>query len=131
MDINHITIIIGQYYISLYYSSSYEKLITERKYKGTPLIGLYSYKKHPPHIPNGQSHLHLYMKNNKLFAINKDGTAHDKSHGITIPKKVGEKLRIIFPDYKIPKNNIIEGYGMKLSGILIETYISKREDLNS
>jgi len=61
--------------------------------------------KHPPHIPDGQYHLHIYM--NKLFVINKDRTVHDRSHGFTIPRKVGDELTNIFPDYKIPRNFII------------------------
>jgi hypothetical protein len=56
----------------------------------------------------GQEHLHIYCRNNQIFALNKDGTAHDKSHGVTIPNKVAKALKTIFPNFNIPDNNLIE-----------------------
>ena len=57
--------------------------------------------------PN-KNHLHVYLKNNNLFAINRDGTAHDKSHGISIPRYVSDRIRSEYPDFIIPPNNFIE-----------------------
>ncbi len=85
-----------------------KKIITEAQYKGTPLVGTWSFQKHPPHGGQGEHHLELYNRNNKIFALNKSGTAHDKSHGIRIPNAVADALRKKFPDWTIPSNNLIE-----------------------
>jgi hypothetical protein len=81
--------------------------LNEAKHKGIPLSGQYSAQVHGPH-GYGQKHLHAYSKNNQLFAINWDGTAHDKSHGIFIPNKVAIAIAQRFPDLKLPNNNFIE-----------------------
>lgn len=82
--------------------------LEEAKYKGKPLISKYSAKEHSPHVKPNQHHLHVYAKNKYIFAINKDGTAHDGSHGIHIPNKVADALRVKFPDYTIPDDNFLE-----------------------
>ena len=82
--------------------------LEEAKHVGKPIGGTYSALKHPPHGGQGQYHLHLYCKNNKLFAINLDGTAHDQSHGIQIPEKVAKGIREHFPKFELPDNNLIE-----------------------
>ena len=72
------------------------------------LTGAYFYDKHQPHAPTGQYHLHVYLKNNEIFAINWDGTAHDQSHQKKIPGKVFTALKARFPKLVLPANRIIE-----------------------
>jgi hypothetical protein len=87
-----------------------EVLLRESRQRGAPLTGAYSVRKDQPHNPPpvGKYHLHVYQKNRELFAINFDGTAHDQSHGVQIPKKVADALRARFPKLEIPENNLIE-----------------------
>jgi len=72
------------------------------------LTGAYFYDKHQLHAPTGQYHLHVYLKNNEIFAINWDGSAHDQSHQTVIPGKVFKALKAKFPDMVLPINRIIE-----------------------
>jgi len=84
------------------------QFLLEAKHKGIPLKGPYSAQPHPAHSPAGQKHIHVFKKNNELFALNVDGTAHDQSHGIRIPNKVADRIAKDFPDFKLPPGNIIE-----------------------
>lgn len=81
--------------------------LNEANQKGKPLRGTYSAQVHSPH-GYGQKHLHVYSKQNQLFAINWDGTAHDQSHQTMIPNKVAAAIFQAFPDSKLPKDNFIE-----------------------
>lgn len=83
--------------------------VNEAKSKGLPLIGNFSYLKHPPHGFKGDYHLHVYNGNNEIFAINRNGSAHDGYHGVRIPNKVFAALISRFGDWKFPPNQIIEG----------------------
>lgn len=113
---------VKEYTIYLYLSSTREKdSIEEARHRGEPLGGPYSVRRDPPHS-GGQYHLHIYNKNKQLFAINKDGTAHDQSHGCRIPNKVANALRKKFPDYHIPNNNFIES--TSLAEVLIEKVLA-------
>ncbi len=86
-------------------------LLQEARHRGISLAGPYSVDKHSPHTSKNDYYLHVYLKNNQIFAINKDGTAHDCSHGCEIPRVAADSLRAMFPDYKFPDNNIIESSG--------------------
>ena len=86
-----------------------KSMINEAQHRGTPLVGTWSVQKHPPHGGQGEFHLELYNKNNKVFALNKSGTAHDKSHKVPIPNAVADALRKKFPNWTIPPDNLIEG----------------------
>ncbi len=95
--------------ISLYYrenEKSNSRILLEAMHKGTSIGGQYSVQKHSAHIPKTLSHYHVYKRNKKLFSINIDGTAHDRSHRISIPNKVADFLRQ--NGVKVPNNNIIE-----------------------
>lgn len=87
-------------------------LLQEAKHRGVPLDGPYSVIKHSPHTPKNDYHLHVFVKNNQIFAINKDGTAHDRSHGCQIPGVAADALRKMFPGFKFPENNLIESAGV-------------------
>jgi hypothetical protein len=67
----------------------------------------------PP--PAGQDHFHAYLKGKSLFSLNKDGSAHDGSHGIKMEKAYTEYVKAERPDWKLPPNHIIEG--MLLHGV--------------
>jgi hypothetical protein len=62
-------------------------MLQEAKHRGRPLYGPYSVQKDQPHSSVGQYHVHVYRKGNELFGLNFDGSAHDQSHGVTIPIK--------------------------------------------
>ncbi|HEV3098170.1 MAG TPA: hypothetical protein VGY75_00495 [Candidatus Udaeobacter sp.] len=86
-----------------------EATLDEARRRGEPLYGPYSVQDHEAHAQPGEDHLHVYWKNNQLFALNKGtGTAHDQSHGIKIPNKLAKALQQKFPDLKLPPNNFIE-----------------------
>jgi hypothetical protein len=82
--------------------------LKEARHKAISLKGPYLVYLDSPHIPQGQKHIHVYRKNNQIFAFNMDGSAHDKSHGVKIPKKVAKALSDIFPNFELPNGNIIE-----------------------
>lgn len=96
------------YVVHIWFDSEELQEINEAKYKGTPLSGSYSAQSHQAHSSVGQKHLHVYCKNNQLFSLNKDGSAHDQSHGVRIPNKVASAIEKQFPAFSLPKNNIIE-----------------------
>lgn len=82
--------------------------LNEAKQKGNiTLGGIYSAALHKV-PPPGKTHLHVFAKNNQLFAINIDGSAHDDSHKIQIPNKVANAIKNQFPDFILPPNNYIE-----------------------
>ena len=111
---------VEEYTVHIYFEDRDNgKFITEAQHRGVPLAGPYSVIKHKPHTDDGQYHLHLYHKHNQLFAINKDGTAHDKSHGYRIPNKVADALKKKFPEFVLPLDNIIESIN-GFTGIEIE-----------
>jgi hypothetical protein len=82
--------------------------LTEARYRGIPLGGQYSAQLHKSHGAAGQKHIHVYAKNNELFALNKDGSAHDASHQIRIPNKVAKAIQSTFPAITLPPGNFIE-----------------------
>ena len=116
---------VEEYTIYLYPSSIREKdRIEEARHRGKPLRGPYSVIDHPPRSDSGQKHLHVYCRNNEIFAINKDGTAHDQSHGCRIPNKAADALRSMYPDFCFPRDNFIESAGISYAGILIEQTVA-------
>lgn len=85
------------------------ELLLEAKSCGVPLIGTYSVKKHPPHVPGCDYHLHVYDSGNEIFAINQNGTAHDGYHGVRIPNKVYKELLNRYKSWNFPVDQMIEG----------------------
>lgn len=82
--------------------------VEDAKAKLLKLCGTYSVVKHKPHTEKGQYHLHVLKKGKDFFALNQDGTTHDHIHGITIPPKVAEALRSMYPKFVLPKNNFVK-----------------------
>jgi len=83
-------------------------MLTEAQHRGQPLAGPYRVIKHPARVARSQNHLHVYKKQNELFALNQDGTAHDRSHGVRIPNDVAAAIRRQYPDWIGPQNNVID-----------------------
>lgn len=113
---SQITIISGNVYFHIYMmhedaeqavkNCSERKILLEAK-QGQ--IGQYTYRIDPPHnSENGQQHVHVMLKGKELFALNRDGSAHDGWHGAEIPKKVYDKLPSLFPSLVLPSNRLIE-----------------------
>ena len=82
--------------------------LAEAQHRGFPIGGTYTAQLHKAHTPQSQDHLHIYSKKNQLLALNKDGSAHDRSHGTRTPNKVADALRQHYPDFVLPPDNIIE-----------------------
>lgn len=96
-------------YIVHFVCSMEDALLLESKLPGVPLGGPYSAVAHSGSTnTKTQDHLHIYKNRNKIFAINKDGTAHDASHGARIPSKVASAIKKCYPDVVLPADNIIE-----------------------
>jgi hypothetical protein len=75
-----------------------------------------------------KDHLHFFLNGKKLGAINRDGTAHDRSHGVRIPNHVADFIKTSYPDFQIPSNNIIESVDQtdeELTLFLIEENIRR------
>lgn len=49
-----------------------------------------------------------------IFAINRDGTAHNKSAGKTIPSSIFNILEQKFPDFKFPSNRLVQDMQNKI-----------------
>lgn len=75
---------------------------------------------HNAHIPNTQDHLHFRVKGTNIAAINKDGSAHDKSHGVTLQKWATDGAKRYYPDFHIPKDGLIESIFSDDAALLIE-----------
>ena len=105
---------VEEYIVHVWYKRTGHNLITEAKHKGLPLGGQYSAQLHKPPFTVGQQHIHVYANNNQLFALNKDGSAHDQSRGIRIPNKVAKAISNEFPDFILPSANIIESAPMAI-----------------
>lgn len=100
-----------------FYTSSDEtaigapKPLTESKHGN---VGQYTYRIDSPHDSvNGQHHVHFMQKGKDLFALNKDGSAHDGCHGVRINNKILDALPKIMPGITVPKDGIIESHYKK------------------
>lgn len=102
------TIIIDDQYLHIIFKTTEYGILNEARHRGMPVGGKYSIQFHKSHADFGMDHLHAYEKNNQLFALNINGTAHDRSHGIEIPNKLVKGIRKFFPNFVLPPNNIIE-----------------------
>jgi hypothetical protein len=63
---------------------------------------------HKAHIPDGQDHLHFRVDGAKIAAVNKDGSAHDRSHGVQLQRWAIDGAKAHYPDFKLPKDGLIE-----------------------
>ncbi len=97
-------------YVVHVYTTRFDGVIAlnEAQLRGVSLGGPYSAQFHSQHTSPGERHIHVYHKNNQIFALNLSGTAHDRSHGVRIPNRVATALQRIFPGVTLPPNNIIE-----------------------
>lgn len=63
---------------------------------------------HSAHVEPGQDHLHFRQNGAKLYAVNRDGTAHDASHGKLMARWAREGMRDNYPGFTVPKDGLIE-----------------------
>ena len=102
------TISIDSEVIHILFEKETSIVLNEAKTRGTPVGGPYSVLFHKAHSTVGSDHIHGYEKNNQLFALNVDGTAHDQSHGVRIPNRLAKGIKNCFPNVTLPTNNMIE-----------------------
>lgn len=99
---------VEDYHVHILFEPAKSGVLEEAKQRGLPLGGKYSAQLHKAHSSAGKEHLHVYEKNNQLFAMNDDGTAHDDSHKTPIPNRVADAITQKFPHFTLPKDNFIE-----------------------
>ena len=107
-----------------------EDVLFEGHHRGTPLGGQYSAVLHRAHIHSGQDHLHIFAKQNQLAALNRDGTAHDASHGVRLPNRVVTAILSTFPQFTIPPDGFIESAEPEISAAytaLLMEHVDERE----
>ena len=63
---------------------------------------------HKAHVPNTQDHLHFRVKGTNIAAINKDGSAHDRSHGVQLQKWALDGMKQHYPGFRRPDDGLIE-----------------------
>lgn len=85
-----------------------DRPLQEARHKGKPLVGPYSARFERAHASYVQDHLHVFHRNNEIFAINKDGTAHDQSHQTHIPNKVASAIQKQYRQINLPDDGLIE-----------------------
>jgi hypothetical protein len=107
-DFEWFTFTADNYVIHILYTKSDGGALLEGKNQSHSLGGQYSADLHKANSTVGQEHIHVYAKNNQLFAMNQDGSAHDRSHGTRIPNKVAQAIIQKFEGFKLPHNNFIE-----------------------
>ena len=108
--LGHIVLRVDEATVHVYSALPFpKKILTEAKQN---LTGIYFYDKHQPHANTGQYHIHVYLKNNEIFAINWDGSAHDQSHHRVIPRRVFQALQARFPGMVLPADRIIESIAL-------------------
>ena len=122
--LKHLVCEIDGYVLHLYAEEAVtDRLVNEAaRGKGEPLGGVYYFRKHAPHVAPGQTHLHVYMTQNELFALNWDGSAHDQSHGVRIPNQVYRALQTRFPALGLPTDRVIECIDPLALGVILETF---------
>jgi hypothetical protein len=81
---------------------------------------------HKAHIPSTQDHLHFRVQGTNIAAINKDGSAHDKSHGLTLQKWATDGAKKHYPDFHIPKDGLIESIFSSGAALLTEGTVHGR-----
>jgi hypothetical protein len=82
---------------------------------------------HRGHTPQNQDHLHFYLKKNHLYALNRDGTAHDASHGMMMHRWAMDTLTTNYPDFIIPKKGLIEHSFLTTDPyFLVEAFVFRR-----
>lgn len=64
-------------------------------------------KSHIPADPN-KKHIHVMKKGKEIFAINKDGSAHDGSAGKIIPREIYNILKQRYPGFNFPSDRVIK-----------------------
>ena len=107
-DYEWFTFTVDGYVVHILFANSDGGLLVEGKSKTFELGGQYSAMLHQAHSNPGQIHIHVYAKNRKLFAMNQDGSAHDRSHQTRIPNEVATAISKKFPSFTLPPDNFIE-----------------------
>jgi hypothetical protein len=81
---------------------------------------------HRTHIPDGQDHLHFYLKKKHLYSLNRNGTAHDASHGEQLHRWAMDAIKTDYSGFTIPGKGIIESTLLtEDSAFLVEAYVTK------
>lgn len=81
---------------------------------------------HKAHVRNTQDHLHFRVKGTNIAAVNKDGSAHDKSHGVQLQKWAMDGARQHYPNFRIPDDGLIESIFSDDTALLTEATVHGR-----
>ncbi len=111
---------VEDYVVHILFETSEDYILTEARHHGISLGGQYSAQLHKAHSSVGQQHIHVYAKNNQIFSMNLDGSAHDQSHGTRIPNKVVKAIDQKFPNFTLPEDNLIESAPESIEKLFIE-----------
>lgn len=101
------------------YDSATDQQLTEAK-KPISLGKHYTGRIDKPKDGLGQEHIHVYVKNRHLFAMNVDGSAHDGSNQFQIPNVVAKEIGRQFRHFQLPPNNFIEWLDDATTKILLD-----------
>ena len=63
---------------------------------------------HKAHTGEGQDHLHFRVKGATISSVNRDGSAHDRSHGIQLQRWATDGAKAHYPGMKMPPKGLIE-----------------------
>ena len=119
------------YFEAIFCEIQEQNPILERLFMPIPGIQRYGYRIDIPYgekRPGNQKHMHIYIKQNELFALNVDGTSHDGYHNVKIPDTLIPFLKK--KGFTIPPNNIIEIINPKeQTTLLLESPIEQTKKL--
>jgi hypothetical protein len=84
---------------------------------------------HKAHVPNTEDHLHFLVKGAKIAAINKSGSAHDRSHGVRLQRWALDGMKQYYPDFTVPPEGLIEALMDESSSHLLTEAFDPQEVL--
>jgi hypothetical protein len=100
---------IQQRWITLVGDVSITALLTEHKQYGQIPKTTYTWRYDSGNTnTKTQDHIHVYLKGNEVFAINRNGTGHDKSKGLKMQLSTKQKYFLNTIGFAVPQNGILE-----------------------
>ena len=85
---------------------------------------------HRAHVPNTQDHLHFEQRGHTLYAMNRDGSAHDGSHGKQMHRWAVDAVKDRYPGFKLPKDGLIETMFDQGEAVVLMETVAIRPELD-